>query len=422
MWLTVAAGGRGGVSRSCVKWRTNIVLWLLLVGCDATKSSGEVAPASASQAPLLAPADGSTSATARPQKRGKATLAGERVHIRAGKLVAGSSPGDEGRDPPLEPVNMEVMLGAFDIDKLPYPNDPSKPPLTSVNRDKAASLCAAREGRLCTELEWERACRGDGNQRYAGGDVWEPSCAAAPNTCASELGVLAMGFALREWTSSDVQPIKRLIKHSAAVRGAGPKATVEEHRCAHRTPVAFADESAEMGFRCCYGERNTAIIESPPWGPAFKRTELAPAQLEQLLAADSRLKVLAQNVKYFREDAAENTIMRRGRAHGRDAGALPPDTYLATKPLLWRPLPGEEILLLTGQSNKDSFIVAFHVLPTGGYRLGAALHLKDELGPVVFVYNPFRRRKLGWATCWECYGEVGNITYREENRVVITQR
>jgi hypothetical protein len=48
--------------------------------------------------------------------------------------------------------------------------------------------------------------------------------------------------------------------------------------------------------------------------------------------------------------------------------------------------------------------------------------MKDEIGPVVIVYNPFVRRKLHWTTCWECYGETGNITYRDENRVVITQR
>ena len=394
----------------------------MAAGCKPSSPDSDAGAASASQAAPLLVAPEAASADAGPQKKGEAKAAGERVTIAAGKLVAGSSPGDEGRDPYLEPVDMEVMLGAFDIDKLPYPNDPAQPPLTKLTRADAASLCGKRQGRLCTELEWERACRGDDMQRYAGGNVWDPSCADKPHTCASATGVLAMGSAMGEWTSSDVQPIKRLIKHSAAVRGAGPKAVAEEHRCAHRTPVAFADESATVGFRCCYGERSSAIIESPEWGPAFKRTELSADKLAKLLSGDKRLAVLAKDIKYFREDAAKGTIMRRGRARGSDAGALPPDTYLATKPLLWRPVPGEEILLVTGQSDKDSFIVAFHVLPSGGYRLGAALHMKDELGPVVFVYNPFRRRKLSWATCWECYGETGNITYREENRVVITQR
>ncbi|RLB57723.1 MAG: hypothetical protein DRI90_17645, partial [Deltaproteobacteria bacterium] len=67
-------------------------------------------------------------------------------------------------------------------------------------------------------------------------------------------------------------------------------------------------------------------------------------------------------------------------------------------------------------------IVAFHRLPNDRYRVGAALIMKDELGPVVLIYNPYVRRKLHWATCWECYGATGNITYRLENRVVITQK
>ena len=90
--------------------------------------------------------------------------------------------------------------------------------------------------------------------------------------------------------------------------------------------------------------------------------------------------------------------------------------------MLWNPAPGEEILLVTGRSQKDSFIVAFHRLPDDRYRVGSAMLMKNEAGPVVFVYNPFVRRKLQWTMCWECYGETGNITYRDENRVVITQR
>ncbi len=86
--------------------------------------------------------------------------------------------------------------------------------------------------------------------------------------------------------------------------------------------------------------------------------------------------------------------MRRGRARGSDAGVMPKDTYMATAPLLWNPIAGEQMLLVTGRSSEDSFIVAFHVLPGKKYRVGAALHMKGELGPVVFIYDPFRRRKL----------------------------
>jgi hypothetical protein len=60
-------------------------------------------------------------------------------------------------------------------------------------------------------------------------------------------------------------------------------------------------------------------------------------------------------------------------------------------------------------------------LPGDRHRVGAAMILKDELGPIVLAYNPYVRRKLEWSVCWQCSAETGFITYREDNRVVITQ-
>ena len=65
-----------------------------------------------------------------------------------------------------------------------------------MSRSRAAKLCKERDGRLCTELEWERACTGPDGEMYAGGARWDSACAKAPNTCASGYGALAMGAAL----------------------------------------------------------------------------------------------------------------------------------------------------------------------------------------------------------------------------------
>ncbi len=55
--------------------------------------------------------------------------AGARVEIPAGKLVAGSTPGDRGRDPHARArLLLGVDLGAFSIDRVPYPNDPARSP------------------------------------------------------------------------------------------------------------------------------------------------------------------------------------------------------------------------------------------------------------------------------------------------------
>ncbi len=399
---------------------------MLTIGCEQNDASGGSAQPSAapsSRALIEAPDDDEVgSEAASSQRKGAATRAGARATIPAGKLVAGSTPGDKGRDPVFEPALLEVELGEFEIDRLPYPNDPQSRPLSGVTRKQAAQLCAKREGRLCSELQWERACKGPEQQPYAGGTRWDDSCAAAPETCASVFGVLAMGSAMREWTASDVLPIKKLQPRAAAIRGASAEAAGVDHRCAHRAAVDLDTKADDLGFRCCYGTVSEPTIPSPGWLAAFRKVDLPPARLEQLFADSTRLSPLAKDIKYFREQAAIETIKRRGAARGTDGGAPPANIHMTTAPTLWNPVPGEEIVLVTGRSEKDSFIVAFHRLPNDRYRVGAALIMKDELGPVVLIYNPYVRRKLHWATCWECFGATGNISYRLENRVVITQK
>lgn len=405
--------------------RLSPVLCAALLACDPASSTQtpDGGPSPTSTGTLVEAAEDEAKEEAQEQQRGAAEAADEKVEIPAGKLVAGSVPGDSGRDPATEPALLEVELGAFSIDKLPFPNDPNAPPLRGVTREEAAKRCQERDGRLCNELEWERACKGPNGTRYAGGTRWDDSCGTAPQTCASGFGVLGLGAAQREWTASDVAPIKNLIKGGAAVRGASASAADVDHRCAHRSVVAPDSKADDLGFRCCYGEANQATIASPDWEDTIKRVDLPTEKLAELFASNKRLSRLAKDIVYFNEEAASDTVMRRGRARGADAGDVPENTYLTTSPVVWNPVPGEHVLLVTGRSgDKTSFIVAFHQLPEGRHRVGAAMIMEDEVGPVVLVYNPFVRRKLHWTTCWECYGATGNVTYREENRVVITQK
>jgi formylglycine-generating enzyme required for sulfatase activity len=358
------------------------------------------------------------------QQHGTAAGAGERVSVPAGKLTAGSTPGDRGRDPTLEPARVTFDLAGFAIDRLPFPNDPARPPVTGVGRERARELCLGAGGRLCAELEWERACRGPGDDPYPGASGWNAACASHPETCASGFGVLAMGGAMREWTSSDVQSIAEYrSKTAAAVRGARVDAGDVDHRCAHRGAVDPSTAAADLGFRCCYGEPPTALIPSPSWQATVRKIDLAPVRLQQLFASNRRLAALAGEVKYFREETATDTVRRRGKARGLDGGTLPPNTEMTTSPIVWNPVPGEQIVVATGQAGgKASFVVAFHQLPDGRLRVGSALIMSDEPGPIVLVYNALVRRKLQWTTCWECFGETGAISYRADNRVVITQQ
>jgi len=341
----------------------------------------------------------------------------ERVEIPEGTLVAGSTPGDKGRDPVLEPAELEVKLGAFTIDRYLYPNDPQKPPLTGVSRARAAELCEQTGARLCTELEWERACKGPDATTFAGRASWDPSCAKDPASCASGFGVLGLGAALREWTSSDVQPIEDMQPRAAAVRGAKGSAPGPDHRCAHRTAIDPAASAEDLGFRCCRGAPNAAVIPSPQWEQTYRRVELPAKELAEMFATVPALASLGNEITYFKEPDDIGVVLARG-----DAGGPPPNTILTTSPLLWNPVPGERVVVVAGRAGKDSFVVAFHQLPGDRYRIASTLVLKDEKGPIALGFNGYLRKRLFWATCWDCRGEAGNVSYREDGRVVITQK
>ncbi len=391
----------------------------LLAACSSggdasTSASGPVAIAP--KGAVLEAAENESADAGAPQSKGK-VAAETSIKIGGGKLVAGSTPGDPGRDAVMEPAMLEVELGTFTIDRNLYPNEAGKPPLTNVSRAKAQSLCEARGERLCTELEWERACKGEASNVYATGAQWDPACAKDPASCASQDGVAAMGGALREWTASDVQPIENMQVKAGAVRGARADAAAVDHRCAHRAAVDPAAAGADIGFRCCGGPPNAAQIPSPTWQQTYRRAELSPADVAKMLASVPHLKDRATEVTFFKEPDDLGVVLARG-----DAGAPPPNVTLTTAPLLWSPVPGEELLVVAGRAGKDSFVVAFYRLPGDRYRIGSSLWLKGEKGPVVLGFNGYVRRKLPWATCWDCNGESGNVTYREDGRVVITQK
>ncbi|KYG08702.1 hypothetical protein BE21_22125 [Sorangium cellulosum] len=420
--LLVAAGVAGGAGCDRAEQQQQ------QAGEKRVDGGAPAAPAPSGKV-LEAAENESPAASARPQA-GAVPAGPARIEIPAGKLVAGSTPGDKGRDPALEPALLDVELGGFTIDRYLYPNDPAQAPLTGVTRARASELCQQAGGRLCTELEWERACKGPEGTPYAGGAAWDPACAKAPASCASGFGVLGMGAAVREWTASDVAPIENLQPKAAAVRGATASASGVDHRCARRAAVDPGASGDDIGFRCCHGAPNAASIPSPQWQQTYRRAEIGPQQVAELLASVPQLRDLGGEVVFFKEPDDVKVVLSRGRTRLSPSGtpalqpeaSAPPNTTLTTSPLLWNPVPGEEVLVVTGKSDEDSFIVAFLKLPGDRYRIASSLLLKGDPGPIALGFNGYVRRRLTWATCWDCRGESGNVTYRDDNRVVITQK
>ena len=82
------------------------------------------------------------------------------VFIPGGALVAGTPPEKLPRIADEEMPGEQVILKGFYIDVFPYPNEEGAIPLTNLSEPEAEGLCAELGKRLCTELEWERACKG----------------------------------------------------------------------------------------------------------------------------------------------------------------------------------------------------------------------------------------------------------------------
>jgi hypothetical protein len=376
-----------------------LVVVLATVGCRSQQS----APG--------APAGSGSAQVPEPHPPRAPARSGELRDVPTGSFRAGSTPGEPGRRPDVEPRLSDVELGAYRIDRLPYPNDPSAAPRTGVTREEAARLCGERGARLCTELEWERACRGPASEVFPSGERFEPRCTREPATCASGFDVLGMGTALREWTSSDIAP--GTTRALASVRGAAAGAPAEAHRCAARTGVAADARDADLGFRCCSGPPNARQVVEPTLGAAYQKVKLGAERLAALLGADPVTRDLAKDVKYFREPDSAETVLSRGPGDKKGFS-------FTTSPLLWNPVAGADVLVVTGRSGENtSFVVAFHVTGKDAYRLAGSFVMRNEPGPVALAYTDDIRPRLHFSTCWGCPGETGKILFRRPERIAI---
>lgn len=217
------------------------------------------------------------------------------VHVPAGALIVGTPPEQLPRVPDQEMPGSQSEMGEFFIDRFAYPNEEGAIPTTGVDQAEAARSCERQGKRLCTELEWERACKGPGNTTYEYGDLYRPElCATGSGTrlapsgyrigCVSKFGVRDMHGSVWEWTSSAWD---RGTKGDAvAVRGGNSPEGELVGRCANARRVKPTEASGEIGFRCCKGTVNPARVElTVERGPALRRRGAVPRKLASLLEA-----------------------------------------------------------------------------------------------------------------------------------------
>lgn len=173
-----------------------------------------------------------------------------------------------------EPLAQETETPAYLIDKYEYPNKAGAVPMRDVDYAEADKLCQDQGKRLCTDVEWERACKGLLNSIY-GYNTEIPSDTFDPSFCGDGIadrgypsgsmagcktngyGVYDMSGNFREWTGSapNGKDSRRVVK------GGYPNNSERGTRCAFTTDEAVGFKDSAMSFRCCRD------AEAPPWTP-----------------------------------------------------------------------------------------------------------------------------------------------------------
>ena len=205
------------------------------------------------------------------------------VWIPPGALVAGTPRAALPRKVDEEMPGEQVILRGYYVDVFPYPNEEGAIPLTNVTQGEAAALCLERGKRLCSELEWERACKGPANRLYEYGDRHRPDrcgTGVAPSLrpaglrvgCRSDFGVRDLHGGAFEWTSSRWG--RGRTGDAMTVRGGNGVAGEVAGRCANAEARGMNTQSGVVGFRCCAGPENEAEVTlEVRWGRRLEEFE-----------------------------------------------------------------------------------------------------------------------------------------------------
>jgi sulfatase modifying factor 1 len=216
------------------------------------------------------------------------------IWIPRGPLVAGTPEGSLPRIADEEMPGEQIILKAYYVDVFPYPNEEGAIPLSNVTQEAAQGLCVEQGKRLCSELEWERACKGPDNRRYEYGEVYHAErCGTGAQpvmrptgirvACHSDFGVRDMHGGAWEWTASSWG--RGSAPGFSTLRGGNSTEGEVVGRCANAQPQKSAVASGTIGFRCCAGPPNSAeVVLDIKRGPSLKLLEkLDKEHLNQVL-------------------------------------------------------------------------------------------------------------------------------------------
>jgi formylglycine-generating enzyme required for sulfatase activity len=143
-------------------------------------------------------------------------------------------------------------------------------PTGGLSFAEAGAQCESVGKRLCTQPEWEKACKGTLNTVYAYGDFYDDGpdfCGSGGSdlfesgsraACKSRWGVFDQSGGHREWTATQPEGKTDRALVVGGSRGVPRRGT----RCAFSVDENVALNQEGIGFRCC---RNAdAPMPAPP--------------------------------------------------------------------------------------------------------------------------------------------------------------
>jgi hypothetical protein len=153
------------------------------------------------------------------------------------------------------------------------------------------------------------------------------------------------------------------------------------------------------------------IIALPDASHRFQKMALTPEQLTSLVAAAPELARVGSEVTFF--EPGDGTYLTRSHAAHEDF-------IFTSQPVVWTPKSGVRVLVLAAHGKESSFVAAWSEAEGGGLRLQSAFVLIHELSPIALGYRK-TEPDLWWTTCWQCGGETGHVSVRDDGHVVIVQ-
>jgi formylglycine-generating enzyme required for sulfatase activity len=181
--------------------------------------------------------------------------------VSGGTFKRGTAPDDQDKmfdERPLE----SVQVASFCIDEYEYPNRPGVPPAINSSWEDARQACASVGKRLCTEEEWEKACKGPGNARFPYGNDFDSNLCNSKDSqgkdrtlaeagrfpqCRSAYQVADLSGNVSEWTASDFgDGSSRKVQ-----KGGSFDRSVAAVRCSARMSGVPTERKPTVGFRCC---------------------------------------------------------------------------------------------------------------------------------------------------------------------------